>query len=176
MVTFSWLLIENCIFWTFHTISAIPKRSLWWASLASFVLKGIVSSYRAILASSVYEIPILWFNTLDASTFKLVGCLFRTDTSILVITINVGFLTLHAFSCLCNPKIGRITSYADVGWCKVGSFCWTFAFSPIKIVNESFRTCLTFHIYFVPKIRRIASNTNFILSIWPAWRTYTFFS
>jgi hypothetical protein len=108
------------------------------------VLIRIMSSCWALFTSLIDKVPILRLNTTNATTFKLIWSLFWTNTSVLIITEYMRVLTLHTLSCLCNPKVWRITLNANIIRCQIRSFNWAFTFSFLDVINKCLRACFAF--------------------------------
>ncbi len=135
-----------------------------------------MSSWWTIITFFCHEIPILWLDASNASTFKLIRGLFRTDTSILVIAEYMSILAFHALSSFSYPEVWRIALNTNIICCQIGWLGWTFAFSFLDVVNKCIRACFTFHADIIPEVWSITWNTNVILTIWLERWTLTFFS
>ncbi len=116
-ITLQRLFVINCILWTLHTIFPIPKRCLRWTRFTALILIWIMSSCWTIVTFLTNEIPILWLNTSDTSSLKLIWCLFWTYTSVLIVIIYMTVLTSHTFPCLCHPKVRRVTVDTNIVCC-----------------------------------------------------------
>ncbi len=116
-ITLCWLLVVNCILWTLYTIFTIPKRCLRWTRFTTMTLERIMSSRRTFITFLADEIPILWFNASDTSSFELIWCLFRTYTSVLIIVVNMRVLTSHTFPCLGHPEVRRVAFDTNIICC-----------------------------------------------------------
>ena len=135
-----------------------------------------MGSQWTVLASFIYEVPILRFSTSYAFSFEFIRSFLRTNASVFVITEHMAVLTFHAFSGLSNPEVRRVTPYADIICCQVWSLNGTFAFSFFHVINKSLWTCFALETDIVPEVWTIASYTDIILSVRPVRGTLTFFS